>query len=714
MMSLQMNDAEFQLRGIADPRLAVHVVNPYPAWLWSVDGTRVLWANPVGAKVFGAANATALSSKNFGPADAHRRQIAQLAGKLPATGAVRLQRLRGFGAPLGSLMTCSGARLEFDDGSSGILLAALESTGRTLSLPERLQGLIEGSELPVAAFATDGTLIAATEAARQAFGFRNLGEAGLEPARQRALMQGTVEISTAIGRVVLQRVGIGADIGLVALIATDATTTHQPVPDYEQPALSGEAPAEFALMDHLEADTHEPSPFVEPVADEPSAEPATAPANDEPSPEPRRHPLRFMWRMDGDGRFSIESDEFARLMGPRTAAKFDRPWSDIAKSLTLDPEDRVLSALATRATWSGVTLNWPVDGGEPLPVELSGLPVSDRSGDFTGYRGFGVCRDLDRLTQLAMQRYLEPATPVKPDDDAAATQSGEASATSPSPASNDPIATATSPQTDLETTVETPRNVVPFRPVGEPKSPVLTPVENIAFDELARQLSARLENEDEPGPAPPATSGIDDTVVELSAARQAQEANERGASQQDVGEQPGWLQQPEPPPRGASMRDRALLDLLPVGVLIYRLDRLVYANAAFLKRLGYPDLHALEEAGGLDALYVEPGVSSASSTSDSGTPVTISAPQATAEGSPAPAIDARLYTINWDDDAALALIFSGTAGEAAATAAAIVQAPHEPEPAPAAPSPAPAAGHANAEELGAILDTTADGIVMFD
>ena len=63
-------------------------------------------------------------------------------------------------------------------------------------------------------------------------------------------------------------------------------------------------------------------------------------------------------------------------------------------------------------------------------------------------------------------------------------------------------------------------------------------------------------------------------------------------------------------------------------MLIYRLDRLLYANPAFLARMGYASLHALEEAGGLDALYVEPGVSTASSTSDTGTPVTISASQA--------------------------------------------------------------------------------------
>ena len=95
---------------------------------------------------------------------------------------------------------------------------------------------------------------------------------------------------------------------------------------------------------------------------------------------------------------------------------------------------------------------------------------------------------------------------------------------------------------------------------------------------------------------------------------------------------PEWLVEPEPAPRGEAKRDRALLDLLPVGVLIYRLDRLLYANRAFLERMGYDSLHALEEAGGLDALYVEPGVSNASSTSDTGTPVKISASQPADDG----------------------------------------------------------------------------------
>ena len=102
-----------------------------------------------------------------------------------------------------------------------------------------------------------------------------------------------------------------------------------------------------------------------------------------------------MWQMDADGRFSISRDEFTHLIGVRTAAGFGRPWSEIAETFGLDPDGRVVKAIATRNTWSGITLQWPVDGGSRLPVEMSGLPIYDRARNFAGYRGFGVCRDLD-------------------------------------------------------------------------------------------------------------------------------------------------------------------------------------------------------------------------------------------------------------------------------------------------------------------------------
>ena len=765
-----MNHAEFQLQALGDPRLAVHATSALPAWLWSSDGTRILWANPVGARVFGAANAAALAPKHFGPADPHRRQLARLAGRLPANGAIRLERLQGFGAATGGLATCGCSRLDFSDGSHGILIVAGNIAGRTMPLVERLQRLVEGIDRPIAAFARDGMLIAASDAARPMLGFRNLSEAGLDEARDDALKQGRVETSFGISHMVLQRVGSGADIGLIALTAPEAAQ--------EQPTPLHEAPAEITLFDafaepsapqatestvadepsepdlqsvlqldlpHVEAtparapqpetlppapeaeiDPHEPSPYVEAVADEPSPAPANASSwFDAPLPHARRLPLRFMWQMDREGRFTLATDEFAHLIGPRTVAGFGRLWSEIGETFKLDPDGRVMQAFATRATWSGITLNWPVDGGGRLPVELSGLPVFDRAQNFAGYRGFGVCRDLDGLARLAALRrhelFDEPEAaqplsadimpPVPPHDSSAADSVIETSVVSPPPAeSPEPIASEPSHRTGLEMPVEppneilteTPKNVLPFRPPGDAKPPTLTPVENSAFNELARQLSARLETE-MGADATPEVTGIDETVVEEPASPYLHD----GASEARAAQPPEWLAPSEPPARGEAMRDKALLDLLPVGILIYRLDRLLYANAAFLEQMGYPGLHALEEAGGLDALYVEPGVSTASSTSDTGTPVRISAEQQTSST----AADARLYTISWDGDSALALIFSGTRNDGAAIAAAITQATPLSEPTIAAPSPV---GQANAEELGAILDTTAEGIVMFD
>src|SRR5258707_4321631 len=231
-----MNSAEFQLRGISDPRLAAHATSALPAWLWSIDGTRVLWANPVGAGLFGAANGAALTKKLFGPADAHRRQVARLARTLPLNGAARLGRLRGVGAPLGMLATCGCTRLDFADGGHGILVAAAESVGRTMPLTERLQRLVEGIDAPIAVFARDGTLVGDSDAARPLLCFRNLSEAGLDDARSSALIQGRVETPIGSHHVVLQRVGHGADIGLVALIAPAA---DQPITHYELPAISG-------------------------------------------------------------------------------------------------------------------------------------------------------------------------------------------------------------------------------------------------------------------------------------------------------------------------------------------------------------------------------------------------------------------------------------------------------------------------------------------
>jgi PAS domain S-box-containing protein len=689
-----MNSREFQLQGVSDPRLANHATSPLPAWLWSVDGTRLLWANPVAAHVFGAANATAILSKTFGPAEPHRRQIAQLANRLLPNAAVRLERLRGFGALPGMLMTCACARLVFADGSHGILVAAVQALARAMPLTERLRRLVEGMESPAAAFTSDGMLAGASVAARPFIDFRYLADAGLGDARSEALAKGRVELPFGGGHMVLQRVGVARAIALVALITPPPIETVEP-----EPAAVDTAPA---------------------------APPAPVAATRE-----RRHPLRFTWQMDPEARFSLGSDAFIRLIGVRTAARLGRPWREIAENFGLDPEGRVLAAFATQDTWSGITLYWPVDGGGRLPVELSGVPMFDADRNFAGYRGFGVCRDLDSLNHLAELRRLEPFPDLltEPGIDTVPADSQHAAAADmpakvdvivgfPEPATIEkPTDHETSPPTDLDEPVETPKNVVPFRPLTDPKAPVLTPVENHAFDELARQLNERLDPEngngkaDENGKHDTTVAETTEEAVKAEVAPPAERRDEPGPT-----DAPEWLARPEPPARGLSARDRTLLDLLPTGVLIYRLDRLIYANSAFLSRIGYDSLHALEHDGGVDALYVEPGPTSSSSTSEAGMPVTITA--SPDESTPATATEGRLFTISWDGESALALIFSSTQSLAPAAAPVTEPAPAAAEPAPVASPPplpaAPSAGHADAEDLGAILDTTTDGIVMFD
>ena len=136
---------------------------------------------------------------------------------------------------------------------------------------------------------------------------------------------------------------------------------------------------------------------------------------------------------------------------------------------------------------------------------------------------------------------------------------------------------------------------------------------------------------------------------------------------------------------------RPLLDRLPVGLLVYRLDALIYANRAFLEWTGYRDLDALEQAGGLDTLFLEPG--STLPGEDGAKPLVI----ATNKGDRLP-VEARLFSTPWDGESALVLMLSNGNG-------------HARRKTDEAALPAAAS---EAREWRAILDTATDGVVVLD
>ena len=142
-----MSDAASHLAFLRDPRLAALATSATPAWLWSTDATRILWANPVGAAVFGLASPAALAARRFDPKEQTTAQIARLLGTLRLGGGARLERLRGFGTGFGRALLCSCSRVTLADHTAGVLVAAMEPAGPALTLAERVRRLYDGTGL---------------------------------------------------------------------------------------------------------------------------------------------------------------------------------------------------------------------------------------------------------------------------------------------------------------------------------------------------------------------------------------------------------------------------------------------------------------------------------------------------------------------------------------------------------------------------------------
>ncbi len=368
---------------------------------------------------------------------------------------------------------------------------------------------------------------------------------------------------------------------------SEAITPAPPVA-MEEPTVATTVPQEQSAIEPAMRPTLEPA--LEPALD--LAPPAS---HDEPIAE-RRHPLRFVWHMDADGRFGVGSDEFIELVGPRTmAAAWPAVERHRRRDLKLDPDNQVARAIATHETWSGIVVSWPVDDfNERLPVELSGLPVFDRDRSFRGYRGFGVCRDIERINDLARER-RERAGRRRSAAGAAATRRGRGCAARNGSAGNRRRQRGTGCAEQLERPLARPAltaraeqycagsaNVVPFRQSQptEPKTPPpLSPVERRAFRELAQELTSRLRGS---GPA------AEDDGAEAEPAATPASAPAAAA------------------PSDAAILEQTLLDRIPIGILVYRHDSLVYANRHFLEWSGYESRAAIEESGGLNTLFAGP------------------------------------------------------------------------------------------------------------
>ena len=257
-------------------------------------------------------------------------------------------------------------------------MVSTERASKDLALPERAHRILADFEQPAAVFTADGELIDAMPSARERFGTnRDLIALGAEALAREASRNGQAEGDISAGHITMLRLGAGATVTL--LVAFDALPSAS-----HAGARASSAAAAIAA--------------------------SSAPNRAASESRPHRLPFRFVWQMDAATRFTLGTQDFARLIGPKTAAALNGTWNEIADALKLDSQGQIASALASRATWSGIVVHWPVDdSSERLAVEMSGLPVFGRERQFEGYRGFGVCRDFDRLADLERRLAAPPS-----------------------------------------------------------------------------------------------------------------------------------------------------------------------------------------------------------------------------------------------------------------------------------------------------------------
>jgi PAS domain S-box-containing protein len=593
-----MTESDLYFNYLREPQLAVHALNPAPVWLWSTDANRILWANPTGAAIFDAPSPSAIAARKFKPRHVAAVQIARLAGTLPQGGAPRLERLRGFGGSFGATLICLCSRIILTDNRTAVLVVSVDRAGKELALPERARRLLENGGAPAAIFAADGELIHAEATARELLGARrDLMALDAEKLAREATLNGTAEGETQAGHVNVRKLGAGTTFVLLVIFAAQPVIANAAMQISEAALVSNPAGAE---------------------------------------PEAQTFPFRFVWETDAEGHFTVASQDFADLLGPETAAALNRDWRETARALDLDPEGKIAAALTARETFSGIVVAWPAGHTDQrIPVEMSGLPVFDRDRQFKGFRGFGICRDPNRLMDIRRHRATQSEPP-------AIVSEAEA-------------------------------KVLPFPSAPPPEEkPALNARERSAFQELARELSERLKRHS----ARPETAAPDDFGVE----------------QVSVPAEPAKEPAREPPKTGREAQEiRPILDRLPVGILVYRLNTLVYANRAFLEWTDYPSLEALSEAGGLDSLFIDTkSVSSSRDNRGGGKSLTI----ATVNGKQKP-VEGRLFSAVWNDENALVLVINTQAGGDVA-------------------APADNTSRRENDELRAILDTATDGVLVLD
>jgi PAS domain S-box-containing protein len=389
------------------------------------------------------------------------------------------------------------------------------------------------------------------------------------------------------------------------------------------------------------------------------------------------------------------------MVGSGNADIAGSTWGEIAELLHIDQDGKVQAALDGRGQWSGLKIYWPVEGSDLLiAAELSAFPVFER-GLFSGHRGVGILRPEDNRREGP-----------KPPDLTAATPPLEGNREAPYP-TNEPT------QPDL--------------PPKASESGISSDQEN-DLDDAARESieqAPRLVSEGDFAPSPsrkrrktdrqpraiersnvvvlPGTqathspaqerlSGSErDAFRRIAETLAADKKKEKGSRTREALAGKGGEPNPAAAEKSPSELDTKILDRLPIGIVVFRGDRTLFANRTLLDLLGYDDVADFEASGGGEALFPD-GEPSWAVPETEKVEGLLSARRK--DGSQLP-VEARLQSVTWADATALLLsVRERSQKEYDDLSDDILK--------------EVASVEARLGELEAILDTATDGVIVID
>ncbi len=639
-----------------------------PAFVFAADGSRLLWSNAAGVAFFEASGMGDLLASRFSRLNPLTSQISRLSRLLPSD-APRMEILRiGRGTRLTTLPAAC-RRVNLPEGERAVLAVAA-GQARPMSLRARAERLVDAIAAPdclVAVMARDGRVLAASG------GTADL--APVEPAidelfERAAHSQAPFQASQLMIDDVRRPAGIarfnaaGEDLFLIAVGPADNRSDPVAVP----------ARTVAAAID-------EP---VAPAEDLSEAEIAGAP------PSATGRTTRFVWETDEAGRITFVSPGLERAVGHANAALVGRTWDEIAGVLGLDLPQ------ASASGWTA-SVRWPlVDRPETVAVELIALP---EGGQAAGQRGFATIlfdqpRRDDRQERPTLAGKRAPEGAAEPTDETEAGPTAKSTVADDAGSESTTVSDGQAPIAagDLD---DAARRMVEAGPAGD---------DNGRQDGTDDGSGEAHEAQAQPTnvvrlPGSDAAQSASQTPSYPLAGHERDAFRRIGETLNASGEEDAASQAPAAPaeraaPAPASPVTAAILDRVPIGLIVFRNSTTLFSNRVLVDMLGYDSGGQLADAGGVAAVFPDQdngwtgrnltgaGVRLFAARRDGGTL----------------AVNVRLHSVDWAGATALMLSVGA-------------EAPHADSKDLAAEL---ASAMARADELEAVLDTATDGVVVID